>query len=180
MTVYHFIATSTPILSDTFKDYGNTKYIDDLSALGFKVELSKKKRKKYLPKVNIPVHYYENEEDREKQIVAHEVDEDHDIRTQFQHPFVYYLSCEDTREGYNSLFQELDRFLSHGEWIEMYTCQDGAEEKSRKDSLNIIVNLRTLTYKNDIGTYRLNEKRLYNELSERFAFRERQYVIVTK
>lgn len=180
MTVYHFIATSTPILSDTFEDRGKTIYVDDLSELNFKIEFYKEKKNKYSPKVKIPVRYYETEEDFQQQIGAHEVDEDHNIRTQFQHPFVYYLSCKDTREGYKSLFQELDRFLSHGERIEMYTCLDGEEEKSRKDSLSIIVNLRTLTYKNDIGTYRLNEKRLYHELSERFAFRERQYVIVTK
>jgi len=33
---------------------------------------------------------------------------------------------------------------------------------------------------NDIGNFMLNEKRLFDELSERFSFRERQYVVVTK
>jgi phage tail tube protein FII len=78
------------------------------------------------------------------------------------------------------LFKYIDENLYDGESIELYTCWDGDELKEKDDTLNIVVNLKTKYFKNDIGNFKINEKRLFDELSERFSFRERQYVVVTK
>ena len=78
------------------------------------------------------------------------------------------------------LFKYIDENLLEGESVELYTCLDGHELKEKIDSLNIFVNLTTKHFQNDIGKFKLNEKCLFNELSERFSFRERQYVLITK
>ncbi|WP_429464563.1 hypothetical protein [Neobacillus sp. B4I6] len=95
-----------------------------------------------------------------------------EIKGKFSNPFVYHLDCCNTRK--------INENLSDGESIELYTCLDGDELKEKNDILNVVVNLKTKHFINDIGNFRLNEKRLFDELSERFSFRERQYVVVTK
>lgn len=103
-----------------------------------------------------------------------------EIREKFSNPFVYHLDCRNTRKCYSDLFRYINENLSDGESIELYTCLDGDELKEKNDILHVVVNLKTKHFINDIGNFMLNEKRLFDELSERFSFRERQYVVVTK
>lgn len=95
-------------------------------------------------------------------------------------PFVYHLDCRNTRKCYSDLFKYINENLSKGESIELYTCLDGDELKEKNDILNVVVNLKIKHFINDIGNFMLNEKRLFDDLTERFSFRERQYVVVTK
>ena len=108
-----------------------------------------------------------------------ELDGYDEVRGKFSNPFVYHLDCRNTRKCYKDLFKYIDENLSDGESIELYTCLDGDELKDKNDTLDILVNLKTNHFKIDIGNFRLNQKRLFDELSERFSFSERQYVVVT-
>lgn len=80
----------------------------------------------------------------------------------------------------SDLFKYINENLSDGESIELYTCLDGDELKEKNEILKVVVNLKTKHFISDIGNFMLNEKRLFDELSDRFSFRERQYVVVTK
>lgn len=122
---------------------------------------------------------YETDEDF-LGIHVSELDGYDEIRDKFSNPFVYHLECSHSREGYRDLFKYIDENLNDGESIELYTCLDGDELKEKQDMLNIVIDLKTKHFKNDIGNFKINEKRLFDELSERFSFRERRYVVVTK
>ena len=187
MTVHHYIASSREIPTG---DYGSKaqivpiSHISEIKIRGLKTP-KKTKTNKYRNDTKINEHYmvvYETDEDYQG-ISISELDgyEGYDeIRNQFSNPYVYHLGCSDHRKCYRELFKYIDENLLDGESVELYTCLDGHELKEKINSLNIFVNLTTKHFQNDIGKFNLNEKRLFDELSERFSFRERQYVLIIK
>ena len=184
LTVHHYIASSRELPTG---DYGSKakivpiSHISELKIKGIKPP-KRTKTNKYRNDTKINEQYvvvYETEEDF-LGIFVSELDGYDEIRNQFNNPYVYHLHCSDQRKCYRELFKYIDENLCEGESVELYTCLDGEELKERLDSLTIVVDLKTKYFKNDIGDFKLNEKRLYDELSERFSFRERQYVEVTK
>jgi hypothetical protein len=76
---------------------------------------------------------------------------------------VYYLDCRNNRKRYRVLFKYINKNLSYSKSIDLYTCLDGDELKENNDTLNIVVNFKTKHFINDIGNFRLNEKRLLLE-----------------
>ncbi|WP_455717335.1 hypothetical protein [Anaerosporobacter sp.] len=183
MTVYHYIASSREIPTGDYGTKAKIVPISNIADIEIKgIKPIKRKTNKYrnntkLNEQNVIV--YETEEDYQG-IAVSELDGYDEIRTQFTHPYVYHLHCSDHRNAYSALFKYIDENLLEGESIELYTCWAGDELKEKVDSLNIVVNLETKQFQNDIGNFKLHEKRLFNDLSERFSFRERQYVLVTK
>ncbi len=123
---------------------------------------------------------YENKEEFFSSIGVSELEDNDEIKSRFINPFVYYLYCSNDRKSYENLFYYIDQFLLENEKIELYTCFAEDKFKQKDDSLDIIINFRTNHYTNHLGTFKLNEKRLHEDLSERFMFRERQYVVVIK
>lgn len=183
MTVHHYIASSREIPTGTFGIKTKLVPISDVSDIKIKGLKSEKiKRNKYINKSNLKEQYmivYETEENF-LGITVSELDGYDEISGKFINPFVYHLECPHSRRGYRDLFKYINENLSDSESIELYTCLDGEELKEKDDSLDIVVNLGTNHFKNNIGNFKLDEKRLFDELSERFSFRERQYVVVTK
>ena len=184
MTVHHYIASSREIPTG---DYGSKaqivpiSHISEIKIRGLKTP-KKTKTNKYRNNNKINEQYmvvYETEEDF-LGIFVSELDGYDEIRSQFSNPYVYHLSCSDHRKSYRVLFEYINENLLEGESVELYTCLDGHELKEKINSLNIFVNLTTKHFQNDIGKFNLNEKRLFDELSERFSFRERQYVLIIK
>ena len=183
MTVHHYIASSREIPNGRYGGKCEIVPISNISDIKIKGTKPKKKSKtnKYRNVTKINAQYmvvYETDEDLG--IYISELDGYDEIRNQFSNAYVYHLGCSDHRNDYRLLFKYIDENLLEGESVELYTCLDGDELKESFDSLNIVVNLKTKYFQNDIGNFKLNEKRLFDELSERFSFRERQYVLVTK
>ncbi|OLO39359.1 hypothetical protein BTR23_09980 [Alkalihalophilus pseudofirmus] len=54
------------------------------------------------------------------------------------------------------------------ETIELYTCLDGDKEKPKEIAFDIVDNLQTLHFTNQLGKFKLNKKRFLEKLSERF------------
>ena len=184
MTVHHYIASSREIPTGDYGSKAKIVPINNISEIKIRGIKPPKKTKtnKYRNDTKINEQYvvvYETDEDF-LGIYVSELDGYEEIRNQFSNPYVYHLDCSDHRKCYKVLFKYIDENLLEGESVELYTCLDGDELKENFNSLNIIVNLKTKHYQNDIGNFKLNEKRLYDELSERFSFRERQYVLITK
>ncbi|WP_019414655.1 hypothetical protein [Paenisporosarcina sp. TG20] len=98
----------------------------------------------------------------------------------FTNSYVYGLSCYNNRKSYKELFSYLDQIIIENEYVELFTCLDGDEEKRKDDTLDILINLKALSFKNNLGEYRLKEKRYLEQLSELFWFREKQYVKITR
>lgn len=88
--------------------------------------------------------------------------------------------CSHSREGYRALFTYIADNLSEYELIELYTCLDGHEQKEKDESLDIVINLKTLYLGDEFGNYKLPDKSYIDELGKRFWSREKQYVVVTK
>lgn len=130
--------------------------------------------------IEVPAGDFGQNPRKEKNMTYHDTEDDFfgisirdlggydEIRGKFSNPYVYHLDCRNTRKCYKDLFKYIDENLSEGECIELYTCLDGDELKEKDDSLNIFINLKTKYFKNDIGNFKLNEKCLFDELSERF------------
>jgi hypothetical protein len=184
LTVHHYIASSREIPTGDYGRKGKIVPVSNISEIKIKglKPLKKNKVNKYRNDTKINEQYmvvYETDEDFQGILIS-ELDGYDEIRNQFSNPYVYHLGCSDHRNDYRVLFKYIDENLLEGESVELYTCLDGDELKENLDSLNVIVNLKTKHFQNNIGNFKVNEKRLYDELSERFSFRERQYVLVTK
>lgn len=183
MTVHHYIASSREIPLGHYGRKANIVPISKITDIEIKGAKTKKsKTNKYKNNINLNEQYmvvYERDEDF-LGISVSDLDGYDEIRGKFSNPFVYHLDCSKHRKGYRELFKYIDENLLEGESIEVYTCLDGAELKEKFDSFDIVVNLKTKHFQNDVGNFKLNEKCLFDEVSERFSFRERQYVLVTK
>lgn len=183
MTVHHYIASSTKIPTGSFWGKRKIVPITDVSNLkikGLTFEKAKENKYKKLPLQEKDLIVYETEADFLSKIGVIDLDGYEEIKSQFMNPFVYHLHCSDSRIGYRTLFGYIDEHLSIGEKMELYTCLDGDELKQKKDGFHILIDLNKNTFSNQLGIFKLNEKRLYDDLSERFSMKEQQYSIVVK
>lgn len=183
MTVFHYIASKRELPTGWYGQKAKLVPISDVSDIKIKgAELKKTKKNKYVKPLNSKENYiieFETEEDF-LGISVSELESHDEITNKFNNTFLYHLDCSDHRKCYRDLFKYIAQNLVEDEKIELYTCQDGDELKPRDASIDVIINLKSKHYTNCIGNFKLDERRLFEELSERFSLRERQYVVVSK
>ncbi|AIF42083.1 hypothetical protein [Virgibacillus sp. SK37] len=176
MTLHHFIGSNIELPIGSFGKNPTYKPLSELKLKG--ISLDKHLKKNNGSKL---VKVYETEEDANGIDVSDLISGYEPVRNKFTTPFVYevqgYLHENNTSgqcKSIKSLFNYIDEHLLEGDFIEIYSCWDGHEEKEKDDSKDIVINLSTLQFGNHI---RLKD---LNHLCETFFLDDKQYVLVKK
>lgn len=176
MTLHHFIGANIELPTGSFGRNPTYKPLSELKLKGMSEDKQNKKNNG-----SKLVKAYETEEDASGIDVLNLVSGYELVRDKFTTPFVYevqgYLDSNITsfhRKSIKSLFSYIDEHLLKGDFIEIYSCWDGQEEKEKDNSKDVVINLTTLQFGNHI---RLND---INHLCETFFLDDQQYVLVKK
>jgi hypothetical protein len=183
MTVHHFIAANKELQVGTF---GTNAILKPISEVNLRIVGQGTKREKRNK-------YKDSEKQKEQYAIVYETIEDTYgfsifdsggykklVQHKFTNPYIYELTWTGDERVYRELFTYINIHLEDNEKIELYSCLDGHEHKPRNPGLDIVINLKTLNFTNYIGHYTLDEKSFIQEISQRFWFREYQYVVVSK
>ena len=183
MTVHHFIAANKELPVGKYGMNAIVKPISDVNIPLVGHGVKKEKRNKYK----------KTEKQHEQYALVYETLEDsygisiYDsggykklVQHKFTNPHIYELTLNGDNKVYRELFTYINDHLEDNEKIELYTCLDGHEHKPRNPGLDIVINLKTFKFTNYLGSYKLNERAYIKDLSQRFWFREYQYVVVSK
>lgn len=176
MTLHHFIGANIELPIGSFGRNPIYKSRSELKLKGISLD-------KHLKKNNSSnlIKVYETEEDASG-IDVFELHPGYEpVRDKFITSFVYevqgYLHTNSTlshRKSIKSLFKYIDEHLLEGDFIELYSCWDGHEEKEKDDSKDIVINLSTLQFGKHLKLKDLNQ------LSETFYLEDKQYVMIKK
>ncbi|MBD8006200.1 hypothetical protein [Bacillus norwichensis] len=166
MTIHHYIASKKELPLGKFGSKYTLKTIKGLETKHAKHE-------------DLPIKFYETEEDAIGIYISRLTPGYEDIKSKFKNPFVYEVigTLHVTGEGIRALFNYIDQNLSDGEEIEIYSCSDGEEKSEKENSLDAIINFRKLTF----GKYiPLDKKNYIKQISEMFCLEDKQYIVVGK
>ncbi|MDN5389245.1 MULTISPECIES: hypothetical protein [Bacillus] len=181
MTLHHFIGANKVLPIGEFGTNPTFKAISELKIKGinrnkhFQAKNNRHNSKSSLVKV------YETEEDAYG-IDIFDLDPGYEaVRNKFTHPYIYevqgYLHANNTpgqRKSIRSLFLFIEKHLSKGETIEIYSCFDGQEDENRDERMDVVINLNTLQFGKHIKFKDINH------LSQIFYLEDKQYVLVKK
>ncbi|WP_456270933.1 hypothetical protein [Bacillus sp. AK031] len=176
MTLHHFIGANKKIPIGSF---GRNPIYKSFSELNFKkVSVHKPFRINNGSKF---VKVYETEEDASG-IDVLALDPGYEsVRNNFAAPFVYEVQgnlyanhTSAQRKSIKSLFHYIDNHLSEGDFMEVYSCLDGQEEKKRDSRKDVVIDLSTLEFGNHLTVKDINH------LCESFFLENKQYVLVKK
>ncbi|KGX86174.1 hypothetical protein N781_04860 [Pontibacillus halophilus JSM 076056 = DSM 19796] len=176
MTLHHFIGANIELPIGSFGRNPTYKPLSELKLKG--ISLDKHLKKNNGSKL---VKVYETEEDANG-IDVFDLDTGYEpIRNKITTPFVYevqgYLHANNTsgqRKSIKSIFSYIDEHLLEGDFIEIYSCWDGHEEKEKDDSKDVVINLSTLQFGKHLKLKDINH------LCETFFLEDKQYVLIKK
>ncbi|MGE6631861.1 hypothetical protein [Bacillus sp. NPDC077027] len=180
MTLHHFIGANKKLPIGEFGHNPTFKTISELSikSVAFNKQFVRKNRYKSEDSL---VMVYETEEDAYGIDIVHLAPEDEAVINKFTHPYIYevqgYLHANNTpgqRKSIQSLFLYIEKHLSKGDSIEIYSCLDGYEDEDKDEGLDIVIHLNTLQFGNHIKLKDINH------LSQIFYLEDKQYILIKK
>ncbi|WP_144463192.1 hypothetical protein [Bacillus pumilus] len=168
MTLQHYIGSGKGLPLGTIGQNPTYKLLSELN-----IELFDKIQKKHktYQKEDPLIEVFETEEDFEGIHIDYLDPFYEAVRNKFTHPFVYELEII---HSLRALFQFIEKELSTGETIEIYSCLNELETKEKDDQLDVEIDLS----KKRFGKH-INFKGI-DELIDMFELENLQYVLVKK
>ncbi|WKW08866.1 hypothetical protein ACNFKI_20935 [Bacillus velezensis] len=181
MTLHHFIGADKELPIGEYGRNPTLKPISELEIKGIDVNKCSQVKKNRKNSENSLVKVYDTEEDAYGIDIVH-LDPGYEaVRKKFTHPYIYelqgYLHANSTpgqRKSIKSLFLFIEKHLSKGESIEIYSCLDGYEDEDKDESMGVVINLNTLQFGKHIKFKDINH------ISHIFYLEDKQYVLVMK
>ncbi|KAA6449369.1 hypothetical protein [Bacillus swezeyi] len=181
MTLHHFIGANKKLPIGEFGRNPTLKPISELKIKGIDVNKRFQGKKNRNNSGNSLVKVYDTEEDAYGIDIV-QLDPGYEaVRNKFTHPYIYelqgYLHANNTpgqRKSIKSLFLYIEKYLSKGDSIEIYSCLDGYEDEDKDESMDVVINLNTLQFGKHIKFKDINH------LSHIFYLEDKQYVLVEK
>ncbi|MDR6749298.1 hypothetical protein J2W90_003468 [Bacillus pumilus] len=168
MTLHHYIGAHKELPLGTFGQKSTYKRLSELNIRTFdKKQIKPKTYQKEDPLIEV----FETEEDFEGIHIDYLDPVYEAVRDKFTHPFVYDL---DIIHSLRALFQFIEKVLSKGETIEIYSCLDGFETKEKDDQLDVEIDLSKKRFGKHIDFKGIDE------LIDMFELENLQYVLVKK
>lgn len=168
MTLHHYIGSNKELPLGTFGQNPTYKPFSELNIRAFD---KKQKKPKTHHKDKPLIEVFETEENFAGIHIAY-IDPVYEaVRDKFTHPFVYEL---DIIHSLRPLFQFIEKLLSKGETIEIYSCVDGLETKEKDDQLDVEIDLTKKRFGKHIDFKEIDE------LIDMFELENLQYVLVKK
>ncbi|KIL25203.1 hypothetical protein C2W58_03894 [Bacillus pumilus] len=168
MTLQHYIGSNKELPLGTI---GQNPTYKPLSKLNIKLFDQKQKKHKTYQKEDPLIEVFETEEDFEGIHIDYLDPVYEMVRNKFMHPFVYEL---DIIHSLRALFQFIEKELSTGETIEIYSCLNELETKEKDDQLYVEIDLS----KKQFGKHIVFKD--IDELIAMFELEHLQYVLVKK
>ncbi|MGG0527573.1 hypothetical protein [Bacillus pumilus] len=168
MTLQHYIGSNKELPLGTI---GQNPTYKPLSELNIKLFDQKQKKHKTYQKEELLIEVFETEEDFEGIHIDYLDPVYEAVRNKFTHPFVYELEII---HSLRALFQFIEKVLSKGETIEIYSCLDELETKEKDDQLDVEIDLS----KKQFGKHIVFKD--IDELIAKFELEHLQYVLVKK
>lgn len=168
MTLHHYIGANKELPLGTF---GQNPTYKPFSELNIRTFDKKQKKSKTYQKEDPLIEVFETEEDFAGIHIDY-VDPVYEaVRDKFTHHFVYDL---DIIHSLRPLFQFIEKELSKGETIKIYSCVDGLETKEKDDQLDVEIDLSKKRFGKHIDFKEIDE------LIYMFELEHLQYVLVKK
>ena len=168
MTLHHYIGSNKELPIGTI---GQNPTYKPFSELNISMFDKKQKKPKIYQKEDLLIEVFETEEDFEGIHIDYLDPVNEAVRNKFTHPFVYEL---DIIHSLRALFKFIEKELSKGETIEIYSCLNELEMKEKDDQLDVEIDLSKKRFGKHIDFKGIDE------LIDMFELENLQYVLVKR
>ncbi|AOZ88480.1 hypothetical protein BK049_07040 [Bacillus xiamenensis] len=167
MTLQHYIGSNKELPLGTIGQNPTYKPFSELNINMF----DKKQKKHKIYQEDLLIEVFETEEDFEGIHIDYLDPVYEAVRDKFTHPFVYELGII---HSLRALFKFIEKELSKGETIAIYSCLDELEMKEKDDQLDVEIDLSKKRFGKHIDFKEIDE------LIDMFELENLQYVLVKK
>ncbi|MCY7532334.1 hypothetical protein [Bacillus altitudinis] len=168
MTLQHYIGSNKELPLGTI---GQNPTYKPFSELNISMFDKKQKKHKTYQKEDLLIEVFETEEDFEGIHIDYLDPVYEEVRDKFTHRFVYELGII---HSLRALFKFIEKELSKGETIEIYSCLNELEMKEKDDQLDVEIDLSKKRFGKHIDFKGIDE------LIDMFELENLQYVLVKR